>query len=161
MLSGSTSAKAEHWFNWHRVSIYQHFTGSFYESRSQKCKKDWQLNCIFCSFGILWVKALCKMFVKPTPALVDGVGDVWVLKNIIILLLERTLQWKWYLLTHFLVKWSLKNYLDHYVTMICDTKTVFQMGPFTKGLSRTQFLSSHLVMIIKRLERETGKMSIS
>jgi len=38
--------------------FHQHFTCSFYERRSQKSKKDWQLECIFLRFGICTCKKL-------------------------------------------------------------------------------------------------------
>jgi len=41
-------------------SIHQCFTSSFCTRRSQKRKKDWLLDCIFCAFGICAHKTLVK-----------------------------------------------------------------------------------------------------
>ncbi len=37
-----------------RSLFHQHFMSSFYVCRSQKCYKNWRLDCIFCLLGI-WV----------------------------------------------------------------------------------------------------------
>jgi len=44
--------------------FHQHFTHSFCMHRSQKCKKDWQLDCIFVLLGSVPIKAANKMLVK-------------------------------------------------------------------------------------------------
>jgi len=42
-----------------RCQFHQHFRCSFYARRSQKCKKDWQLDCLFYASGICVHKS-CK-----------------------------------------------------------------------------------------------------
>jgi len=42
--------------------FHQHFMNSFYESRSQKHKRHWWLDCLFALLGSLHVKDACKQF---------------------------------------------------------------------------------------------------
>ncbi len=50
------------WYNLHLgVNFTIMFTQSFYTYRSQKCKKDWRLVCIFCAFLICEHKMLEKL----------------------------------------------------------------------------------------------------
>ncbi len=49
--------------------FHQHFTRCVCMLRSQKCKKDWHIYCIFVLFGSVSVKALHKPLVKLTPGL--------------------------------------------------------------------------------------------
>jgi len=49
--------------------FHQHSTSSFYMRRSQKRKKDWQLDCLFCAFRI------CKR--KSFSYNVDEIDTMW------------------------------------------------------------------------------------
>jgi len=49
--------------------FHQRFTHSFYARRSQKCKKDWQLDCFFTLLGSARVKAVRRMLMKLSPCL--------------------------------------------------------------------------------------------
>jgi len=42
------------------VQFSQHFSRSFYAHKSQKHKKGWQLDCIFCTFGICQCKSCVR-----------------------------------------------------------------------------------------------------
>jgi len=47
--------------------FHQHSTSSLCARRSQKRKKDWQLDCLFCAFRIHACKGACRMLMKLTP----------------------------------------------------------------------------------------------
>jgi hypothetical protein len=53
-----------------RCQFRQHSTYSFCTQRSQKCKKDWQLDYLFALSGSAHVKAARRMLMKLTPGLV-------------------------------------------------------------------------------------------
>jgi len=48
-----------------RCQFHQYSTFSFYVGRSQKRKKDWQLDCLFCSFRICMCKS-CLLSIDET-----------------------------------------------------------------------------------------------
>jgi len=52
--------------------FYQGFTRSFYKHRSQKYKKEWQVDCIFVILWSMHVKSACKYV---------GEIDTWLSKE--------------------------------------------------------------------------------